>query len=258
MTIIASVKVHDGIVLGADSMTQLIGQDAEGNAGFIQSYQHAQKLHQIGTFPIGVMAFGIGNIGPRSIGSFVSEYSRGLKGQERPTVEAVAKDLSQLLLEAYEPAFANVDPKPDLGVFVAGYSPKKALAEEWEFNIPGKPAPVAVRAAESFGASWRGVSIPFTRLYKGIDPRLGAEIGQGGLTEQQAADLRKKYVSPFIFDGMPIQDAVEFVVFILETTINTAKFEAGVASCGGPLWVAVAGVDTYEWVKKHELRVNSR
>lgn len=73
MTIIASVKVHDGIVLGADSMTQLIGQDAEGKAGFVQSYQHAQKLHQIGSFPIGVMAFGIGNIGPRSIGSFVSE-----------------------------------------------------------------------------------------------------------------------------------------------------------------------------------------
>ena len=63
MSIVASVTVHDGIVIGADSMSQIMGRDSAGNVGFVQSYQHAQKLYQFSS-RIGVATWGAGNVGP--------------------------------------------------------------------------------------------------------------------------------------------------------------------------------------------------
>ena len=88
MSIVASVKVHDGLVLGADSMTQIIGKDEAGKVGFIQNFQNAQKLFQFSD-RIGVATYGVGNIGPRSIGSFVSEAAKKgykIRGSLKPIV----------------------------------------------------------------------------------------------------------------------------------------------------------------------------
>src|SRR2546427_1881445 len=35
--------------------------------GLVKAYDHAQKLFQIGNLPVGVMVYGSGNIGPRSV-----------------------------------------------------------------------------------------------------------------------------------------------------------------------------------------------
>jgi len=51
MSIIASVKVNDGIVLAADSTTQLHGVDAQGNVGVVKLYHNARKLFQLGELP---------------------------------------------------------------------------------------------------------------------------------------------------------------------------------------------------------------
>lgn len=236
MSIVVSVKVHDGIVLGAESMTQIFGSDAQGTVGVVKTYENAQKLYQVGELPMGVMAYGIGNIGPRSIGSFISEFSR--KVGDIKKVEDVAKELSGFLKKVHEEGFKDLRPeqRPDLGVFIGGYSEGEPLAEEWEFNVPRAETPKRVRPLAQFGASWRGVSIPFTRLYRGIDPRLEDELIKAGVKKEI---LDKFAPAPIVFDGMPVQEAIDFAVFILQTTINMAKFEIGPPSCGGPLWVAV-------------------
>jgi len=242
-------------------MTQVIGRDPAGQTGMIKAYDHAQKLYQVSDRFIGVMGYGAGNIGPRSIGSFLTEFGRIVTEDEKlKTVEAIAQKLSTFLGEEHAKVFGQLaaDQQPILGILLGGYSPKKPLAEEWEFSIPNDPTPKLVRPVDQFGASWRGVNLPFARVYRGLDPRLHADLLQAGLTQQKIGELQAKYTSPFIFDGMPIQEAIEFVTFILETTINTAKFEAGFASCGGPLWIAVATPDAFEWVKKHEWRSKVR
>ena len=70
MSIVASVKVYDGIVIGAESMTQLFA-NVPGNPQpvCIKAYSHARKIFQVGR--LGILTFGGGNIGNRSIESFV-------------------------------------------------------------------------------------------------------------------------------------------------------------------------------------------
>jgi hypothetical protein len=68
----------------------------------------------------------------------------------------------------------------------------------------------------------------------------------------------QRYESPVIYDGMPVQDAINFVVFILQTTIGLATFESGVPSCGGPSQIAtVLPEDGFQWVKEPALSVNA-
>ena len=62
MTIAITVRVHDGVVLAADSATTLIGTDtASGAVGVINVYNNANKLHNLlkGS-PLGAVTWGTG------------------------------------------------------------------------------------------------------------------------------------------------------------------------------------------------------
>ena len=258
MSIVASTLVHDGLVIGADSMVQITGSDDSGRISVIQSYEHAQKLYRFSN-RIGVASWGIGNIGPRSIGSFISDCSERLarkadedaEDAKDPTVEKVAQELFEVFQKVCEEEFKGLHRNgwPELGIFVGGYSPGDPLAEEWEFTLPIHSQPIRVRERDVFGASWRGIVHPFTRLYKGFDPRL--DLKKWKVKKEELDPL----VLSLVFDAMPIQDAIDFVVFILQTTVNVAKFDAGASSCGGPLWVSLITRDKFQWIQRPEWHV---
>lgn len=253
MTICASVKVRDGIVLGTDSMTQIWGQDEKGNRGFIKSYSNARKLFQIRDLPVGVMTYGIGNLGPRSIYGFLREFSS--RYSEDPDVESISVSLYAFFSQAYEEHFGKA-PSAPLGFFIAGYSPNQPFPEEWEFLLPRDSESHRVRPIDKFGASWRGVEVPFTRLYKGYDPRIIEELKNKGASDEMLQVI-KKFESPVAYDGMPVQDAIDFSVFILKTTIGLVTFEIGVPTCGGPLQIAAILPDTgFQWIEKPSLALD--
>ena len=234
-------------------MTQIMRQDDAGNVSTIQSYQHTQKLYRVGK-SIGVATWGAGNIGPRSVGSFIGECARKRTvSGPNVNVEEVAQELSQTFQDGYRAAFEQVPQGnwPKLGAIVGGYSAEEPLAEVWEFSIPDSGQPTRVSPPNAFGASWRGVQLPFDRLYRGVDPRLRPKLIEKGITQQEISS----YTSPFVFDAMPIQEAIDFVVFILRTTIDVSKFEMGMSSCGGPLWVLLLTRDGSEWVQRPKWQV---
>jgi len=265
MTIIASVKARDGIVLATDSMSQLSVRNDKGQIAIIKTYRNARKLFRIEDLPIGIMSYGLGNIGVRSIESLVLEFSRELdKHVTKPyTVEAISHGLYKFIKGIYDIAFQEVPIEQRnehlrLGFLICGYSPSKFLAHEWEFELPGNDAK-QIREEEKFGCSWRGIPMPFVRLYNGFDPRIGEELKKEGVTGEVIEKVLKieRWRMPITYDGMPVQDAINFAVYILETTIGAATFERGAApSCGGDLQVAVILPDKgWQWVQEPKLAI---
>jgi hypothetical protein len=234
MSIVACVKTYGGVVLGADSMSTISSTPVQGGPpAVLKTYGHAEKVFRVGNLPIGVATYGIGNIGPRSIGSHLIEFSgqcdKSLK------VEEVAVKLLKFLGDPYADAFGKSPPeqRPVLGIYVAGYNPKGPYAEEWEFIIPKDEKPRQVRPANQFGSAWRGMDLIFTRLFFGFDPRVAQD-----LTPEVYAKMTSKYVLPVVFDPMPVQDAIDFTRFILTTTVNMSRFMVGSPVCGGALDIA--------------------
>lgn len=252
MTICAAVKARDGLALGTDSMTQIWGRDPSGRAGAIKTYSNARKLFQVGELSIGVMTWGIGNLGARSVESLLRECGSILP--EEHDVKSIGEALHEFFSSAYSEHFGDAS-EAIMGFYIAGYSPDAPLAEEWEFNLPRDEEIREVRPADAFGASWRGIALPFTRLYFGRDPRMLADLREKGVPEEVINEVSNRYKTPVSYDGMPVQDAINFVKFILETTIGLAAFEVGPAPlCGGPLRIAaVLPHEGFNWIKQPQL-----
>lgn len=255
MSIVACVKVQDGIALGCDSATQISGMDQHGNIGILKVYQNAIKLFHLPNLPVGILSYGIGNIEKKSIRTLIREFSKEktYSPKEKFTISGIANDLLVHTRSHYSQEFrALPDPqKPSLGMFVAGYSFGQSLGEEWEFVLPADNEARVVRPPEQFGSSWRGMSLPFTRLYFGKDPRGIKEIESLGVSSEKIDQVFAKYRGAVIYDGMPVKDAVNFVRFILKTTIGFTSFEIGPPSCSEPIHVAVIDPEKgFKWVDK--------
>jgi hypothetical protein len=260
MSVVATVKVYDGIVLGAESMTQITGV-ISGQQQLVKAYENAQKLFRVADLPIGILTYGIGNIGRRSIESFVHEFSRSEKDRsqqpgQRVSVEETAGRFFSFMHGHHTQAFGTMAAaeQPRLGFIVAGYSDgdQEYLASEWEFILPHHQAPIAVRPQTEIGASWRGVTGPFARLMFGVDPVFESQMAQAGATPQELVRFKQVaagLATNVIFDGMPLRDAVGYCRFVIHTTIGWCTYALGSAACGGPIRLAtITPGSGFEWV----------
>jgi hypothetical protein len=58
---------------------------------------------------------------------------------------------------------------------------------------------------------------------------------------------------PIIYDSMNVQDAVDFAVYGVRTTIDTMKFQARVKNVGGSIDVLLLMPEEEKWIQKKEL-----
>ncbi len=253
MSIIASVTVHDALVIGADSQTTITASSADKQPVVMQSYQHAQKIHQIGRLAVG--AWGSGNIGPRSVGSVLSEFAEEHESTSvQQTAETLSAHLNRLAANFHERGL----PQAQLGAIVGGYSDGSEFAETWEISVPETDAPKRIVSPSDFSVHWHGVPEIFARLVNGIDPVLH-QISIA-LVDQESKEEWSRAVKlargQYIFAGMPVQDAIDLTAFILQTTIGASRFLPGTPSCGGPLWIAVITKrGGFKWIDKPEWKV---
>jgi hypothetical protein len=218
-------------------------------------------LFQLGDYPIGIASWGAGNIGARSVSGLILDYSETIKALPS-TIEEAARGLYQYIVPLYNTAFASIEisQQPLLGFFIGGYSQEQPLPELWEVRLPGTQQEsnqvIIVRGQEDFGANWRGIELPFTRLHFGVDPRVLEQLLQHGVDQTIIQEAFQKYQSPVIFDSMPIQDAINFSSYILRTTIAFTTFEIGIPSCGEPLQIAlILRRKGFVWVEEPRFHV---
>ncbi len=236
MTICACVKARDAIVLGTDSMTQVMSIGPGNQQMVAKSYANAHKLFRVGARSIGAMVWGAGNIGTRTVESLMIEFAEKVKSKK---VGEVAQELFDFLKPLYDAQYIAPN-QPLMGLFIAGYSPNEPLANEYEFLLPAGPVK-EVRPSAEVGAAWRGIDLPFSRLAFGIDPRIRAQLPGSGIPQNILDTLFEpaQWSMQIMFDAMPIQDAINYCEFILTTTIGVTEFEVGAPACGGPLQIAV-------------------
>ena len=53
---------------------------------------------------------------------------------------------------------------------------------------------------------------------------------------------------------MTLQDAIDFSIYAIRTTIDTMRFQARPKNVGGPIDVLVITPDETRWIQKKELR----
>lgn len=261
MTIVVAVKVNDGLVLAADSAVAVHGGPAGQPPGVLKTYNYGRKLSHIKDYPIGTLSWGISLLGSRTIESLISEYEFGLlsasdEAARRFKVREIADNLRTFLLERYQVQYGPLSPgnQPALGVLVNGYSDGAYFPEQYLFEFPTTPdlqirRPDREDSEPDFGVDWFGLTDAITRLIKGADLRLGAMLAERlRISPEEVWQLLAQFEYPIAFEGMPLQDAIDLAVYLVEMTIGRYRFVVGAPLCGGEIDVAVITSRGFTWV----------
>lgn len=285
MTICVSVKVSEGLVLAADSIAAVQGNlrrpDGVETEGILKTYDHARKVSHIKDYPIGTLSWGISLIGSRSVESLIKEFEYNLPSMKEEDEKArlgkregravdhyqyKVKDIALGLLnhirKYYLSNFENMtrEKLPNLGLLVSGYSSGEFFPEQWLIDLPNSDELIGRRqnlnGKPDFGADWFGLTDAMTRLHWGRDDKAIQILSEHFNTDpKEILNLLVQLQYPIIFDGMPLQDAIDFAVYVINVVIGRFRFVVGAPLCGGEIDVAVITPDDFTWIHRKSWKV---
>ncbi len=271
MTIAISLKVHEGVVLAADSASTLVARTPTGQAGVINVYNNANKIFNLlKGLPIGAATWGIGAIGESSMGTLMKDLRQRFSGEDvshpgwkldpkRYAIEDVAERLREFVFEEhYVPAFRDWPEKPQLGFYITGYSPGVPLAEEYQIDIVQGECepPRLIRELPETGVTWSGVTEPVTRLVLGFSERLPevlvANFGLPADSIQQTVQIMRDQLNQQLVQAsMPLKDAIDLAAFLANVAISYSAFAPGAPVIGGPLEIAsISKHEGFRWIQR--------
>ena len=262
MTLVIGLATPDGLVLAADSRTSTWPDDTPR---MLVSSDNAEKVFVLGG-RFGVATYGRAFIGERTIAGLMSEFMAQLR-----KVPQTVGDLADALGEFFHDRYAafrkeigqplpdqGLDQLPvDLGFVVGGYD-KKGIGAFHEVWIPGPGHQETTVTTAQIGMLPRGQRDVIDRLLGGVD--LPALLAQEVPIPDDVRAALDKLAYQILFP-ITLQDGIDFVSFLIRTTIEmqrfsdgTYAFEVGAATCGGPTTVAVIRRSDAVWVAPPALR----
>jgi len=255
MSLGIAFKGPEGIVLAADSRVTLTGQMQQPNQPPVlipSTYDNATKLLRVkGQTHVGAVTYGVGAIGqkePRTAHSYIPEFEKELellKISDRLSVQDFSTRLSDFFLKKWQDHKMASIPGQDMVFLVGGYDVGATYGKVFEINIPSRPEPFEWHSGPGeFGCVWGGQREYVDRLIQGFDDRL-PEFAKSflSLDDQKREGLRlhlkAQLQAPVPFAFLPLQDCVDFAIFLIRTTITMQHWVLGLRGVGGAIDVAV-------------------
>jgi hypothetical protein len=263
MTVVVSCNLPEGVIFGVDS-----AETVPDKLGGSKTYENATKLFRLGELPIGIAVYGISTLGNRSIGSYIKQFKIEKRDQieNMASMESLVEALRIFFSDVYSakvvPSLENefnaklnqIDKNdiPVVGLVIGGFPKESYLSEVWEIQIPFMSKPDRKRGPEEFGTNAFALSKPIMRFIQGYDYRMIDDlleyfeiIRQKPLSGEELKEITKivkNYSMVVPFNGMSIQDGVDYTRFLINLAINHYRYAAGIPCVGGR---AKIGVVTY-------------
>ncbi len=272
MSLGIAFKGPEGIVLAADSrvtlMTAQVMQPNQPPVLLPSTYDNATKLLSFKSQDhVGVVTYGVGAIGqtePRTAHSYISEFEQEilqeLGDDNRLNVQDFSTRLSKFFLEKWQDQKMPSIKGQDMAFLVGGYDKGEPYGRVFEFFIPSLPTPNEKNVGKgNFGLVWGGQREYADRLIQGFDDRL-PEIAKNFLNfDDQKIDalrvnLKAQLQAPVPIAFLPLQDCVDFAIFLIRTTIIMQHWIVGVRGVGGAIDVAViTQADGFKEIQKKKI-----
>jgi hypothetical protein len=240
MSLVVTVYVPSGIVMAADSrMTVLRSEEREDGDQKLKVQQqivlsdNAYKVVALSTIGVGISVYDAGVINNQPVDSHVHRFE-----EEAITPEDDVVSCGEKFLSFFQTNYPNVP----VGFHVAGYRVEKPPS--------GRPSG---RASVPF------VLVGHTTKQKGVRR---VNVNDEGMVQygilrsgdiQVVNRLIEKTQLP-LFAAMPLQDAVDYAVHLIRTTIDTMRFEPRFPGVGGAIDVLAVTPTEMRWVQRKELR----
>lgn len=245
MSFIITLYTREGIIMASDSRLTLnseqltpTGQKMILAAGMSDS----NNKTFLAKGSIGISTFGQADINGNPISGYIQNFiSQHI--EENTTISSFADDINE--------HFRSFDPIPDVGFHIAGYENEDNILKPKVYRVAPFHHQVQLinpenNQGEIQGATWDGETDILVRLIQPVYLRNAQ--GQYNPLPQ----------NPIPFQFFTLQDAIDFAVFAIQTTIDCVRFFPRPKTVGGPIDVLIITKEKSFWVAKKDLKINSR
>lgn len=263
MSLIVSVYVNEGIVMASDSrLTLTVSNPIIGPIVAKNSIPFSDSTCKTFVCPngCGISTCGNASYNNKPIAGFIDQFISQL------TKKTKVSDIPQMLIDYFNALNNNV-----LTIFqVCGYEVENGNPIQKAYRVfTGQNARIEEQSTNATqGAMWDGETIVLSKLIKRqiISPQI-IDANNVNLTNpdgtstiiEKAAILDYKNLSivpeaPIAWQFMSLQDAVDFVKFAIETTINAMKFQSIDKTVGGPIDILIIKPTKTKWLQHKSLK----
>jgi len=239
MSFIITMYVREGIVMASDSRITLNRTTHEADKSIVK-LAVAGSDSNYKTFlahdRIGVSTYGAADIKGVPIAGYIESFIA-----EKTSPETTVKDFAEGLLAH----FGSFDPSPGAQFHVAGYQSESAILDQQVYHVHIADGSVRrVNQSAVPGASWGGEADILSRLIQPV-----AEL------DEQGAIKTKLPHEQIPWQFFTLQDAIDFCVFAVRSTIDAMRFFPRPKTVGGPIDVLVLKPSSALWVQRKTLKV---
>ncbi len=243
MSFIITVYVPSGIVMASDSRQSITIQRRDNTGKEYPPLQTVSSDFVYKTYLLKEQQIGISTFGESLLGKVPMDFHLKEFEEEDLSAKDDVETVANKLLNFFKRKF----PTSDTSFHIAGYQKKDKLSIPFVYHCNVKRAELK-RLNHSqeankilYGASWGG------------EGDIIAEILQPAWTRDKSGKFIQIQKPPIIWDAMPLQDAIDFAVYAVKTTIDTIRFQARAKTVGGPIDVLLITPEGTNWIKRKEL-----
>lgn len=245
MSFIITLYTREGIVMASDSRLTLNAEQQTPNGQTVMlaaGMSDSNYKTFLAKDKIEISTFGQADINGNPISGFIQSFI-SQHNDEEITITEFANELNE--------HFRTFNPIPDVGFHISGYEMEGEKLKPKVYRI----APLLNQVnrvnpeneqGEIQGASWDGESDLLMRLIQPVFM----------IDNQGQFQPLPQFQIPWQF--FTIQDAIDFAVFAIQTTIDCVKFFPRPKTVGGPIDVLVINREKAFWVNRKELKINTR
>lgn len=244
MSLIIAVYVPEGIVMASDSRQSIT---IEGKRPDGQDF----KVDTVNSDAVGKTFFlehqqvGIANFGQDLLdGVPMASYIKRFIEEDLVAADDVTT-IPKKLVEYFRKSF----PQADVGFHVAGYKKEGKTSVPYVYHCHVGRDTFERRNAKPdgsvlYGATWSGQVDIITSIINPVVVKVGK-------TKEKVVQAP----APIIWNAMTLQDAIDFSIYAIRTTIDTMRFQARAKNVGGPIDVLLLTPDSKpRWIQKKDYR----
>lgn len=244
MSFIITIHVREGIVLASDSRLTLNQTNKQG-PNTVLNVAVASTDSNYKTFlaydKIGISTFGDADINGTPLAGYIETFIKENENEDNNNLEEFCKRLLSF--------FRKINSSLKTGFHIAGYQEVDNELKQKVFRVfinLNKVHEINTQNdnGEALqGASWDGESDILTRL---IQP-VFIKDAKGSYRELPHFSIPWQFFT--------LQDAVDFSVFAVRSTIEAIKFFPRAKTIGGPIDVLVIKPNESKWISRKELKI---
>jgi hypothetical protein len=241
MSLIVTTYVPEGIIIAGDSRLTINWHETDPdtkaqNHYSITSTDSNRKVFQIKE-KFGLATFGAADIKGIPIAGYITQFIEE-KIDEHTQIDQIPDYLHEFFGKDLE--------YPQTSFYVAGYKLENKVSVPYVYFISiARKTTSRVNVQDGhiiFNANWGGELEVMSRLMSNIKMKQGEDWA-----EVKAPEV------PFYF--FTLQDAIDFSVYAVRTTIETFRFQQRMRTVGGPIDILAIFPSGIRWINRKELGV---